>query len=238
MKVLALESSGAVAAVALAGEDKLFGEFFLDHKKTHSQQLMPLVEELLTGLDMNIEEIDLFVVSKGPGSFTGLRIGISTVKALGQALNKPVIGIPTLDSLAYNLLHWEGLICPIMDARRDQVYTCIYKSDHRGIGDGICPRRLSEYMAIPLGSLIERLKDFDGNVMFNGDGVIPYWDIIKDNMGDRALRSPSNIMMQRASSLAFLALKEAKGGKTQSYSDLLPFYLRKSQAEQKFDIKN
>ena len=169
MMVLAVESSGTVAAVAVANEDKLVGEFFLDHRRTHSQQLLPLLEGLLNSLDMELGDMDIFAASNGPGSFTGLRIGIATVKALGQALNKPVVGVPTLDGLAYNLISREGLICPIMDTRREQVYTSIYRSGSSAHSIRAGLERLDEYMALPVASLIEKLKAYNEPVLFNGD---------------------------------------------------------------------
>lgn len=230
MNILAVESSGMVAAVAVVREGRLIGEYFLDHEKTHSQHLMPLVEQLLAGLDMEIADIDIFAASKGPGSFTGLRIGLATVKGLAQALDKPIIGVPTLDGLAYNLLSRQGLICPIMNARREQVYTSIYRSNGKLL-------RLDEYMAIPVIELVQKLRTFDEPVMFNGDGVPAYWDIIKNEMGDKALMAPINLLTQRASSIACLALDMYKIEGAQKYTEVVPFYLRKSQAEQKFAKK-
>ena len=230
MNVLAVESSGMVAAVALAREGKLVGEYYLDHERTHSQHLMPLIDQLLYGVGIKLSDIDVFAASKGPGSFTGLRIGIATVKGLAQAVDKPVLGVATLDGLAYNLISREGLICPIMDARREQVFTSIYRSK----GD---LKRLDDYMAIPVVELIQKLKTYDEPVMFNGDGVAVYWDIIKAELGDKALMAPINLLTQRASSIACIALERFKSGDAQNYTELLPFYLRKSQAEQKFAKK-
>lgn len=227
MKILAVESSGMVAAVAIVREGKVMGEFLLDHRRTHSQQLMPLIDQLLGSLGMKLMDIDIFAVSKGPGSFTGLRIGISTVKALAQALGKPAIGVPTLDGLAYNLVIRDGLICPIMDARREQVYTSVYRSSNR-------LERLEDYMGIPAMELVQKLREYHEPVIFNGDGVPAYWDIIKRELGGKAIMAPSNLLMQRASSIACLALEMAQAGQIQNYIDLLPFYLRKSQAEQKY----
>lgn len=240
--MLAIESSGMVAAVAIAREDKLIGEFLLDHRKTHSQQLMPLIEQLLNDLDMKLEDMDFLSASQGPGSFTGLRIGISTIKGLAQALDKGVIGIPTLDGLAYNLAYRDGLICPIIDARREQVYTSIYRwngSHCRGqVEESEGLERLDDYMAIPIRELAQKLKGYNEPIIFNGDGVYVYWDIIKEELGDMCYRAPTNLIMQKASSIASLALGRAKCDGVDSYMDLLPFYLRKSQAEQKFAGKD
>lgn len=237
MMVLAVESSGTVAAVAVAKGEKLMGEFFLDHRRTHSQQLMPLIEGLLNSLDIGLRDMDVFAVSKGPGSFTGLRIGIATVKALAQAHDRPVIGVPTLDGLAHNLKAREGLVCPIMDARREQVYTSVYRSggDDNHLGKGF--ERLDEYMALPVTELIDKLMVYNEPVLFGGDGIIPYWGIIEDRMGTKAHKAPISLMMQRASSVACLALEAAQSGRTQNYTQLVPFYLRKSQAEQRYGLK-
>jgi tRNA threonylcarbamoyladenosine biosynthesis protein TsaB len=229
MKVLALESSSAVASAAIVDEHKLVAECILNHKKTHSQKLLPMVEKVLDSAELRVQDIDAFAVAYGPGSFTGLRIGVCTVKALAQAFNKPVIGVSTLDGLAYNMACATGLICPIMDARRDQVYTSIYKWDCHGL------HRLDEYMAIPVNNLVDMLKKWDKPVSFCGDGVFVYRDVVQEEMKDRAIFAPPTHVMQRASSIAWLGLKKVLKGCTQNYWELQPFYLRKSQAEQKFD---
>lgn len=239
MRVLAVESSAMVAGAAIINEERLMGEFTLNHRKTHSEKLMPLIEDILNSLDLTLEDIDVLAVSKGPGSFTGLRIGISLVKGLAQAVQKPVIGIPTLDGLAYNLALSSGIICPIMDARREQVYTSIYRwhSDKGDEDNSInCGRleRLDEYMAVPILELLEKLKNTKEPVVFNGDGVPVYRQIILDRLGDQASFAPAPLAMQRAASIASLALEKAQRGELESYNDLIPFYLRKSQAEQKF----
>jgi len=225
MKVLALESSSAVAGAAIVDDRKLIVEYTLNHKKTHSQKLMPLVEEILESAELSLDSIDVFAAAAGPGSFTGLRIGIATIKALAQAVNKPVVGIPTLDGLAYNLPFAEGLICPIMDARRDQVYTSVYRWQQDRLD------RLEDYMAIPVPELLQILKQKNSPVIFNGDGVPVYRKVIEEEMGQLALFAPLTAMMQRASSIACLALEKAAAGETQHYFQLEPFYLRKSQAE-------
>jgi len=237
MIVLAVESSAMVAGAAVVNEERLMGEFTLNHRKTHSQKLMPLIEDLLNSLDLTLEDIDVLAVSKGPGSFTGIRIGIATVKGLAQAVQKPIIGIPTLDGLAYNLACSRGIICPIMDARREQVYTSIYRwhsnKDDNSIVNGRL-ERLDEYMAIPIAELLEKLKNTKEPIVFNGDGVPVYRQIILDKLGDQAAFAPAPSAMQRAASIAALALEKAQMGEMESYNDLVPFYLRKSQAEQKF----
>lgn len=126
MLLLAVESSGLVASVALTTEDKLIGEYTTNFKKTHSQTLLPMLDEIVRMTGIPLESVDAIVISGGPGSFTGLRIGAATAKGLGLALNKPLVNVPTVDALAYNLYGTDKIICPIMDARRRQVYTGLY----------------------------------------------------------------------------------------------------------------
>ena len=131
MKILGLDSSGIVASVAIVEEDNLIAEYTVNYKKTHSQTLLPMLDELAKMTELDMDTIDAIAVAAGPGSYTGLRIGSATAKGLGLALKKPLVEIPTVDALAYNLYDAKALICPIMDARRSQVYTGIYRfEDH------------------------------------------------------------------------------------------------------------
>jgi len=130
MKILAVDTSATVASVAITDGERLAAEMILNHKKTHSETLMPMIDTLFQSSEMKISDIDLFAVSNGPGSFTGLRIGVAAVKALAHACNKPVVGVSTLEAMAYNLPYADGLIAPIMDARRNQVYTALYKYEN------------------------------------------------------------------------------------------------------------
>ena len=127
MKILALDSSGLVASVAVLEDDNCIAEYTINYKKTHSQTLLPMLDEISNMIELDLTTIDAIAVAAGPGSFTGLRIGSATAKGLGQALNKPLIGIPTVDGLAYNLYATDKLICPLMDARRNQTYTGLYE---------------------------------------------------------------------------------------------------------------
>jgi tRNA threonylcarbamoyladenosine biosynthesis protein TsaB len=229
MKVLALESSSMVAAAAIVDEYKLIAEYILNHKKNHSQKLMPLVEEVMESAELTPQDIDVYAVAHGPGSFTGLRIGVSTVKALAQASGKPVVGVSTLDALAFNLPFCDGLICPILDARREQVYTSVYRWEKEQL------QRIDEYMAIPVDELIQRLKSKSEKILFNGDGVFVYRDIIMKELRSSACFAPPTCALQRASSVAWLGLQKALKGETQSYLNLEPFYIRKSQAEQRLE---
>ncbi|MBM7583095.1 tRNA threonylcarbamoyladenosine biosynthesis protein TsaB [Caldicoprobacter guelmensis] len=228
MRVLAVETSSAVISVAIVDEHRLLAEYILNQERNHSMKLMPIVEEVLEESLLAFNDIDVFAVAHGPGSFTGLRIGVATVKGLAQALKKPVVGVSTLDGLAFNLAYAQGLICPIMDARRAQVYTSVYRWSENGL------KRLEEYLAVSVEKLIELLGKWDEPVHFCGDGIFAYRSIIEAQMGGRAIFVPPTHALQRASSIAWLALERALTGDTQTYWELQPFYLRKSQAEQRF----
>lgn len=228
MKILAVDTSANVAAVALAKDGVLLGECMINNKKTHSEKLMPMIDTLLKDNGVDITEIDLFAVANGPGSFTGLRIGVSTVKGLAHAVNKPIVGISTLEGLAYNLFETDGIICPIMDARRSQVYNAVYKWENGEFKELIAPR------AISLDECLDGLKD-EIKVYFLGDGVPVYEEEIKKNMVERAIFAKANNLNQRASSLAVLAEKRAD--KAEDYNSFMPFYLRKPQAEREYEEK-
>ena len=231
MNILAVDTSANVASVALLCGGKLMGEGMLNNKKTHSEKLMPMIDTVLKDSDTDITDIDLFAVANGPGSFTGLRIGVSTVKGLAHAVNKPIVGISTLEGLAFNLFDTDGLISPIMDARRSQVYNAAYRWENGVFKEVIPPR------AIALEDCINDFKN-EKKVYFLGDGVAVHKDKISEQMGERAVFVPANSINQRASSLAVLAEKEAMEGETDDYISLMPFYLRKPQAEREYEEKH
>jgi tRNA threonylcarbamoyladenosine biosynthesis protein TsaB len=231
MKVLAIDTSSLVASAAILDDEKLVAEYIVNHKKTHSEQLMPIIEQVLESCQMDIEEIDAIAVASGPGSFTGLRIGAATAKGLAHALNKPVIGIPTLDGLAFNLPYCEGIICPIMDARRNQVYTALYRWEQGNF------YQIKQHSAVPMKELVEELKESEEIVVFLGDGVPVHREFIQREMGDKALFAPRSAGRQRASSIGELAIESLRKGKVSNYGDFTPFYLRKSQAEREYEKK-
>ena len=152
MKILALDSSGIVASVAVVEDDTLLAEYTVNYKKTHSQTLLPMLDEIVKMTELELESVDAIAVAAGPGSFTGLRIGSATAKGLGLALKKPLVAVPTVDALAYNLYDAQGLICPIMDARRKQVYTGIYRFEEHQL------MTLREQWAAPIEELLEELE--------------------------------------------------------------------------------
>ncbi|NJD04255.1 MAG: tRNA (adenosine(37)-N6)-threonylcarbamoyltransferase complex dimerization subunit type 1 TsaB [Ruminiclostridium sp.] len=231
MRILAVDTSSAVAAVAIMNERELLGEFILNHKKTHSQKLIPMIDVIMKNLELSPEDIDVYAASSGPGSFTGLRIGITTIKAMAFAAKKPVVSVPALDALAYNVPNTGALVCPMMDARNNQVYTALYKFE-KGMQVNI-----SEYMGVPVQELVQIIRGKNSDVLIIGDGVLIHKEYLKSELGPRCHFPPQYLLQQRASSVAQLALNKAAEGKLENCFDMVPFYLRKSQAERELEKK-
>lgn len=225
MKILAIDSSGLVASVAVVENETLLAEFTIDYKKTHSQTLLPMLDQMAKMIELDLNSIDAIAVAGGPGSFTGLRIGSATAKGLGLALDKPLLHIPTVDALAYNLYGVETLICPIMDARRNQVYTGVYRFE----GDKFCTVKEQEPMAIE--ALAELLNDRGEAVVFLGDGVPVYREALKELLKVPYRFAPAHVNRQRAAAVAALGLLYAADGKFETATEHCPDYLRLSQAE-------
>ncbi len=231
MKVLALDSSGLVASVAIVEENgvdqNLLAEYTVNYKKTHSQTLLPMLDEIVKMTELDLKTIDAVAVAAGPGSFTGLRIGSATAKGLGLALDKPLVEIPTVDGLAYNLYGTDRLICPIMDARRNQVYTGIY--EFRGGSLQV----LETQMAVGIEVIAEKLRGMNREVIFLGDGVPVFRKRLEEELMAGAAFSfaPAHLNKQRAGAVGALALQYLKEGKTVSAAEHRPTYLRLSQAE-------
>lgn len=225
MKILALDSSGLVASVALVEDDNMLGEYTVNYKKTHSQTLLPMLDEIVKMTELDLESLDAIAVAAGPGSFTGLRIGSATAKGLGLALKKTLVAVPTVDALAYNLYDAQGLICPIMDARRSQVYTGIYRfKEHDLVTE-------KEQWAAPITELLEELNKRQEQVTFLGDGVPVFRDVIAEKLHVPYSFAPAHVNKQRAGAVAALGMKYFKEGKIQTAMEHNPEYLRVSQAE-------
>ena len=238
MKILGLEASGIVASVALVCDDKLLGEYTINHKRTHSKTLMPMLEELLNRLEIDIGEIDAIATSSGPGSYTGLRISSSTAKGLAMALDKPIVSVPTMEGMAYNLFGAGSYICPIVDARRSQVYTGIYYCE----ADKMRSKMPQAVMTIDdlLQSILEMLdqaKPHESNEMlyrditFLGDAVKLHRDLIIERLGDKAHFAPLHKNMPSAASIATLGAIYVREGKTETATEHRPIYLMLSEAE-------
>lgn len=225
MKILGLDSSGIVASVAVVEDDILVAEYTVNYKKTHSQTLLPMLDEIAKMTELDLNTIDAIAVAAGPGSFTGLRIGSATAKGLGLALKKPLVAVPTVEGLAYNLYDTQGLICPIMDARRKQVYTGIYRfEDHRLV-------TVEDQMAVPMEEMITKLNAYQQPVTFLGDGVSVFKDMIAEKLTVPYTFAPAHVNKQRAAAVAALGLVYYKEGKIQTAMEHIPDYLRVSQAE-------
>ena len=225
MKILGLDSSGIVASVAIVEDDVLIAEYTVNYKKTHSQTLLPMLDEIAKMTELDLNSIDAIAVAAGPGSFTGLRIGSATAKGLGLALKKPLIAIPTVEGLAYNLYDISGLICPIMDARRKQVYTGIYRfTDHQ-------LKVVEDQMAVPMETVIEKLNQYGEAVTFLGDGVPVFHELIAEKMTVPYSFAPAHVNKQRAAAVAALGEIYYRQGKTETAMEHVPDYLRVSQAE-------
>lgn len=225
MKVLALDSSGLVATVAIVTEEAMLAEYTVNFKKTHSQTLLPMLDEIVKMVELDLSEVDAIAVAAGPGSFTGLRIGSATAKGLGLALKKPVIAIPTLDGLAYNLYGTDKLICPMMDARRNQVYTGAYEFVSSEL------RAVIPQAALAIEEILDKINELGRDVIFLGDGVDVNKEIIKEKTSVNYEVAPIHLSRQRAGAIGALGIEYYKKDLTETAQQHEPVYLRVSQAE-------
>lgn len=228
MYILALDSTAVSASVALCDGDRLLGEITVSNGNTHSENLLPMVEELLGKFRLTPRDIDLFACTAGPGSFTGIRIGVATIKGLAFAQSKPCIGVSTLHSLAYNLYGFGAdsadgvIVCPVMNARRSQVYNALFRL-HGG-----APERLTEDRAISISDLEKELLQYPCPVYLCGDG----YDITSRGFSAREIReTPERLRLQSGYATAMAALCLYERGETVSDRTLVPVYLRPCQAE-------
>ena len=229
MKILAIDSSSTAASVAVMEDDKLLVELVVNYQRTHSEKLIPMIEETLKHCGLKAKDVDVFAASIGPGSFTGLRIGVTTLKVMAQALNKPVVGISTLEALAFNLPYCDGILCPIIDAQREMVYSCLYEWR----GDQL--EALQEPVVISINELLEELKVQGKRVVFLGDAVDKFKQDITAVLKEQATFPPSAWTIVRAASIGALALKRIEEGQLIAPEELLPIYMRKSQAENQYE---
>ena len=225
MYILAFDSSAKVASVAVVEDDKTIAAYSIDNGLTQSELLLPMAEDMLKSLGLKFSDVGLFATSVGPGSFTGVRIGVSLVKGLAFGKGTPCVGVSTLDALAENLAGLSGIIVPCMDARRKQVYTAIYSSDGERL------EKLTEDMAISITELAERLSVIGkSEIYIVGDG----YDVVKaefDKLGLATKNTPKEIRLQNAASVASIAYKKYKAGEQISDKEISPTYLRLPQAE-------
>lgn len=224
MHILALDTSTQVATAAVARDGEILGEYMLNHKRTHSQKMLPIIQRLLEDLELDIADMDAFAVGTGPGSFTGLRIGVAMAKGFAQALNRPVIGVSTLELLAANHMQFDGLVVPLMFARVDEVFAGAYLGGRAVAADSV----------ETIGAVLDRLERGTQRLLFTGDGARRHRALIEERLGPRACFAEASNDYHRAASLACVAYRRAQAGQMDDWATLAPVYLRPSQAEREF----
>jgi tRNA threonylcarbamoyladenosine biosynthesis protein TsaB len=229
MKIAAIDSSGLVAGVAILDGENILAQYSVNYKKTHSQTLLPMLAEITKMTDFSMDTLDAVAVAKGPGSFTGLRIGSATAKGIGLALDKPLVEVPTLDAMAYQLFGVTKVICPMMDARRGQVYTGLYTFEEK---DGTSSFRvLLPQCAVSAEEIIEKVNALGRPVIYLGDGVPVQSELLREKTAVPFEFAPSFAARQNAAALAQLAALYYQEGKVVTAAEHRPDYLRLSQAE-------
>lgn len=228
MLVLSVDSSYSTATCALIKDDKILAEINLNDKKQHSVILMRLIDSILKEYEIDINDIDAFIISRGPGSFTGLRIGMATLKGLAFASKKPLISVSTLDALAYNSISFKGIICPIMDALRDNIYTCLYKNENNNLTP------LIKEQCLNINELVTILKEQTLPIIFVGDGVAKHKEFLQENIPN-SFFAPNHSNFPKASSVGELGIKKINDGVIENIDSINPIYLRKSQAEREYE---
>lgn len=226
MKILGVDTSTKIATIAVIDEEKVLGEYTLNQEMSHSENLIPMVKELLNNLDIKIEDIDLYGVAIGPGSFTGLRIGVAAVKSFAHLFKKPIVGVSTLQAMAYNLPHNE-IVIPMIDARRDRVYTGVYSWENGEL------KKIKADDVVEMEDLLKGLKNY-ANVVVNGDGSILHKDRLIDNLNNVKFSTKGQNIC-KASSVCELALLKFKNGEVDDFYTLAPDYLRETQAQRELN---
>lgn len=230
MKILAIDTSATAASACIAEENKIIGEFYINTAITHSQTLMPMIEQLLKNTELTLKDIDAIAVNAGPGSFTGVRIGVAAAKGLAFAEDLPCVSVSTLESMAYNMLGADGVVCAVMDARCSQVYNALFKVS------GMHIQRLCDDRAVSISDLELELKKYNENIYFVGDGADICAKALENSL-QNAETAPINKRTQTASSTACAAFKLISDGKTLTAEELMPTYLRLPQAQRELNKK-
>ncbi|MDF1615980.1 tRNA (adenosine(37)-N6)-threonylcarbamoyltransferase complex dimerization subunit type 1 TsaB [Petrocella sp. FN5] len=232
MKVLAIESSAMVAGVAIIEDTKIIGEFILNNKKNHAQTIMPMLNSLKKQLNLDLSTLDAIAVSNGPGSYTGLRIGSATAKGLAHVLGVPIIGISTIESLAHNIQATDSIICPMLDARRQHVFSGAFAYE-----DNIL-RNIITIDQMGVLDMLEKISTYNKPILFLGDGFEAHESIIRSYLLEDRIRVARAIeFLPRASTLGFLAIEKYKKGEWEDYLTHQPNYYRLSQAEREYEEK-
>lgn len=230
MKILAVDTSATAASVAVAEENKLIGEFSINTALTHSQTLIPMMNELLKNIGLSVNDIDAVAVNAGPGSFTGVRIGVAAVKGIAFPNNLPCVSISTLESMAYNMLGNDCIVCSVMDARRSQVYNALFRVN------GCTVVRMTDDRALSLTDLKLKLMNINEKVVLVGDGAVLCSDFLDSELENVTL-SPFNNRIQTASSVAYAAFEKINKGETLTADEIMPVYLRLPQAQRELNKK-
>lgn len=227
MRILSVDSSSVTASVAITENGKVLAENFINNGLTHSQTLMPMVEKTIQESGISVKDIDLFAITHGPGSFTGVRIGIASVKGMADALGKQCVAVSTLEAIAEPLKNEDVIACAVMDARCNQVYTAIFNA-----GDRLC-----EDKAVLIDELGEELKRYDKKIVFIGDGSVLCYEKLCENIQNCEV-ADERIRYVHGSSVGFVAEDKIKNGEEPINSaNLVPFYLRLPQAERELKLK-
>lgn len=231
MLIFGIDTCCMAATAALVDERVMVAQTVVNHGKTHSQMMMPQVEEMfkISGIDPKM--VDAFAAAVGPGSFTGVRIGVATAKAMAQGAQKPCIAVSTLEALAHSVQYFDGIAAPILDARRGQVYNALFECGKSGM------TRLCADRALALGELLEELDKTGKDVIFMGDGSLVFEDEIKAALFGRAYFAPKTQRMNLGGAVAEIGLEKFRKGETVTYGKLVPEYIRLSQAERDLLLK-
>lgn len=222
MKILGIDTSTPIGSVALIDGDNLAAEHTLNIVQAHSSRLMPAIDTVLKWSDITAADLDGCAVGIGPGSFTGIRIGVATIKSLCYALNKPIVGVSTLEAVAYNLRWTNGVICPLLDARRSEVYGAIFEG-------GTEWQRLSEDLCLSLDVFLDRLDPHtspEHTLNFVGDGLLTYGDAVRERLGERAHFADAIFNVPRGATIAHLGAQRLHNGDIDDYWTLVPNYVR------------
>lgn len=231
MKILAIDTSAKAASVCVAEDGKITGEFFINTALTHSQTLMPMTEQLLKNCGVDIKEIDAVAVNAGPGSFTGVRIGVAAAKGLAFPENLPCVSVSTLESMAYNAYDCDGIVCAVMDARCSQVYNALFRVGSKTV------ERLTDDRALSLSDLKPELERYaDEKILIVGDGAQIVDEFLRNSAFKAVLAQP-NIQVQKASSVALAAFKQIEEGNLTTAEELMPVYLRLPHAQRELNKK-
>ena len=222
MKILGVDTSTPIGSIALIEGDNLIAEHTLDIVQAHSSRLMPAIDSVLKWGNITVDDLDGCAVGIGPGSFTGIRIGVATIKSICYAVDKPIVGISTLEAIAYNLRWSKSIICSLLDARRSEIYGAIFEGDTQW-------QRLSEDLCLPIDAFLARIKTEttpDCTINFVGDGLETYGNVVRETLGEQADFADAIFNVPRGATIAHLGGKRLKRRESDSYWTLVPNYVR------------